>query len=362
MGGRLGWVEGYEERGTGPTPGVHWMRYSLRGLADRGLLGQNDVSNLLVKSDLRDFGWYMFVAEPDPNIPEDLPALVDNVDGYVIFIHGWTGSHVIWEDMPGSVINRNQRLVSLAVDYNGFGLSPFADRTPEYQECSPAAAMKVIEQWLEILTLRRPPGDRNLKTINFVGHSMGGAALFFVDEAMYRIGEVTRTALAPALLIDDERGRTFFQTLGLGIGLVGRLQFLESIERLVSPRILETLSNGASEEVRQEHRRIYDATPRSVTARTLAAMGTIKDTPMPKKWEFMQVFLGHKDVLVGLLPMLDLLNQLQFDVNQIKVTLGTHYFFSIGEEWIRVNTPNRRNVVDAILHLHVRALQKQRTG
>jgi pimeloyl-ACP methyl ester carboxylesterase len=358
----LNWVKGYTARGDGPTPRTQMAVYSVKGLAERGLISQNGASRLLVNADLIDFSFRLIWGEDYATPDEELPDRIGNVDGYAVFIHGWTGCHAIWEDMPGLLINRNRNLVSLLVDHNAFGDSPFSDRTPEYDECSPVAAMKVIEGVIELLAIRRQIGDPRPKTVNFIGHSMGGAALFFIDESRWRLGELTRTAIAPALLLHDDLGRAFFTTLGFGIGLVGRLTFLEAVERLVSPRVLETLTEGASEAVRAEHDRIYKATPRSVTARTLAAMGTIKDHPMPRKWTHMQVFLGHRDALVGLIPMLDLLNELSFDVDQVRVMLGTHYLFSLGEAWERVHRQNRDIIVGDILKLHERALQRQKTG
>jgi hypothetical protein len=72
--------------------------------------------------------------------------------------------------------------------------------------------------------------------------------------------------------------------------------------------------------------------------------------------------LGHKDRLVGLIPMIDLLQELLFDVNQVRVVMGTHYLFSVGEEMQRWHEQNRDMALDYILNLHNEALQRQRTG
>lgn len=359
---KIEWVKGYTTRSAGPTPRTQRASYSLRTLAERGFLPQGEVTRMLLTADLQDFAWDVVWGEDYDTADDDLPDRIGNVEGYALWMHGWTGTRNIFEDMPGTVINRNRRLVSIMVDHNGFGLTPFADRTPEYDECSPAGAMRAIEGWSKLLNLRRGLGDPTPKVVNFIGHSMGGAALFFLKDAEWRLGEHTRTALAPALLLDDDQGRNFFTTLGLGIGLVGRLGFLDGVEKRISPVILETVANGATERVKAEHRRVYDETQRSVTARVLAAMGTIKDEPMTYKWDFMSVFLAHKDVLVGLTPMMDLLYRLNFDVPQIKVVMGTHYFFSVGEDWARVHAQNRQMVVDEVLNLHQQALKKQKTG
>jgi pimeloyl-ACP methyl ester carboxylesterase len=364
MAGKLEWLTGYSpsSRQAGPVRGTQAAHYSLRHLAERGLLDRSAVNRMLLDSNLVDFHWHVIWAANGSTPDQDLEAAIGDVDGYVVFMHGWTGSSAIWEDLPGLVVARNPRLVSLVVDYNGFGETCFADPMPDFAQCSPIGAMRAVERWCELLGLRRQPGDPTPKTVNFVGHSMGGAAVFFADEANWRIGELTRLAIAPALLLHDEAHRRFYTTLGLGIGLVGRLQFLEAIENIVSPRVLEVLTAGASKAVIDEHYRIYEATPRSVTARTFAAMGVINEHPRSLAWDHMRVVLAHRDVLVGLTPMLDLLEELNFRVDQIRVVLGTHYLFSLGDDMRRLHEQNRQLVLDDLFALHEQALQRQRKG
>src|SRR5207248_9109008 len=129
----------------------------------------------------------------------------------------------------------------------------------------------------------------------------------------WRFGEMTRTAIAPALLLHDDLHRAFYTTLGLGIGLVGRIRALEPIDHVVSPSVLEVLADGATQAVKDEHARIYDATPKTVTARTFVEMGVIRQHPEAHAWDLMKVILGHRDRLVGLIPAIDLMQELNFD-------------------------------------------------
>jgi pimeloyl-ACP methyl ester carboxylesterase len=361
---QLGWLRGFREstRRAGLVPNAQVASYSLNDLAQRDLLPHSAVTGMLLDSGLYDFNWHMVWGDDHPTPAEELESRIGDVDGYVVFMHGWTGSNAIWEDLPGLVVAKNPRLVALVVDHNGFGETPFVDPTPDFEHCSPIGAMRAIERWFDLLHLRRQPGDPKSKTVNFVGHSMGGAALFFLDVPKWNIGEQTRTAIAPALLLHDEVHRAFYTALGLGIGLVGRLHILESIEDIVEPHLLEVLTDGASQAVIQEHYRIYEATPRSVTARTFAAMGVIKDQPPLLSWDHMRVVLGHRDVLVGLIPMMDLLQELNFRVDQVRVVMGTHYLFSLGDDMRRVHEQNRQIVLEDILTLHEQALRRQKTG
>ncbi len=313
----------------------------------------------LLDSGLKDFTWHVLWAEDYENTTDELVARMVDVDGYVIFVHGVTASHAIWEELPGLVVRQNRRLVAFAVDHNGFGESPFVTHMPTLEQCSPVAAMHALENWFDLLGLRRADGERKPKTINFVGHSMGGAAMFFLRESRWRYAEQTRLALAPALLLHDELHKAFFDTVGLGVGLVARLNFLETIENTISHPMMDTLTEGATQAVQREHIRIYKSTPKAVTARAMAAMGTLHLHPEPHRWDLMQVILGHKDLLVGVVPMMDLLNELNFNVDQVRVVMGTHYLFSAGEKMKRVHEQNRALVLNDIFALHNEALKLQ---
>lgn len=357
----LSWVYGYAARGTGDVPGTQTADYRLSDLIARGFISASAGRSLLVASGLVDIVWQVMWADDDPT-PDDLLELrVGDVLGYVLFMHGWTGNHAIWESIPGMVVTSNPLLVAISFDHNGFGASPFAV-TPSLEACNPPAAMRVIEALVELLGLRRPTGQPCLKVINFVGHSMGGAALFYLNPIHWRVGEESRLALAPALLLQDDIKRIFYTTLGIGIGLVNRIQIFEIIERAIKPQVLDALTVGASPAVRQIHSQQYSSTSRGTTAATFMAMGLLKDREIPRRWETFRVMLGHRDPLVGLLPMMDMLSNLEFPAANMRVVAGSHYFFSIGREAVFQHAQNRELVVQDILELHERAYALQRHG
>ncbi len=358
----LDWVKGYRDRREGVVPHTYSARYSLSDLTERGLLDRQAVNGMLHDTQLQDYTWHMIWAEDYPTMDDELINRFNDVDGYVVFLHGVTGSNMIWEDLPGMVVRKNRRLVALVADHNGFGETPFAKHRPAIEECNPVAAMHAAECWFDLLGLRRATGEPRPKVVNFVGHSMGGAALFFLDESRWRYGEQTRVALAPALLLRDEMHRVFFNTIGFGVGLVARMGFLEEVENVVSWRAIEVLTDGATKAVYDEHIRVYETTAKSVTARAWVAMGVLHQKPQAHSWDLMQVVLGHRDLLVGVSPMMDLLQELNFHVDQVRVVMGTHYLFSVGEQFQRVHTENRQLVLDDVLELHERALKLQRSG
>lgn len=355
----LTWATGYLTREAGLIPNTWRASYSILNLSERGLLATEPVIGALEDNLLRDYCFDVIWHDEQETPDADLVAEFSNVEGVVIFMHGWTGNRRIWESLPEASVTRNPRVIAIAVDHNGFGLSPFVTDEPALAECSPVAAMRVVERMINMLRLRRQPEERQPRIINFVGHSMGGAALFFLNDERWKLGEDTRLALAPALLLHDEGSRIFYNTLGLGIGLVGKLPILGGIEGLFKPSILEVLTHGSSNDVKHTHLTIYNDTPRTVTSRTLGAMGTLVNHPMTHDdWDLMRVVLAHRDPLVGLVPMLDLLNQLKFEVEQIRVVLGTHYLFSVGEDYQRVHQQNREIVLRDIFDLHQMAMQR----
>jgi hypothetical protein len=81
-------------------------------------------------------------------------------------------------------------------------------------------------------------------------------------------------------------------------------------------------------------------------------MGAIPITAKPQRWHHFRVVLGHKDRLVGVKPMLDLLEELGFASDQVRVVLGDHYLFSVSNQSRRLHLPNRKILIQEILAQH----------
>lgn len=373
MAGQFAWVRGHYRRSEGLLPNTQSALYRVSNLVDRGLVGAKAGHNFLNDRGLVDFAFQMTWAE-DFDTPDDLlERHLEEAEGFVVFVHGWTGNHKIWEKLPSLVVTENRRLVAIAVDHNGFGRSRFADSLPAIANCNPPAAMKTLQQLVKLLKLRRQPGDPKPKVVNFVGHSMGGATLFYLNPILWNYGEVTRYALAPALLLEDEVHQRFYTTLGTGISILQRLPMLEFVERAIQPRMIEVLCNGASKFVKQEHDRQYRDTPRGITGATFRGMGLtneLREHEIAHDWDTFRVILGHKDNLVGLTSMMDLLGHLEFPVPNMRVVPGSHYMFSVAEsedgtemnEGVYQHAQSRECVVMDIMQLHAKAYDMQKTG
>jgi pimeloyl-ACP methyl ester carboxylesterase len=355
------WARGYVQREPGPVPKTQTALYRLSDLIARDYIDSGAGREMLLDAGLADVTWQVTWVEDFDTTDEDLENRFGDVDGYAVFVHGWTGNHTIWEELPGHVVRANRRIVAIALDHNGFGGSPFSD-PPDVAMCNPPAAMRALEAWVDVVKIRRQPGERAPKVINFVGHSMGGATLFYLNPINWRFGEETRYALAPALLLHDQMHRRFYTTLGFGIGLVDRIRAFRPIEQAIKPELIDTLCAGSSDYVKQAHHVQYEATERSTTATTFTAMGKLDDREMAHKWDLFRVMLGHKDRLVGLIPMMDLLSDLEMPSGHIRVVPGTHYMFSIGPDSAYHHAQNRELVVNDLLHLHRKAYEMQKAG
>lgn len=350
--GSIGWARGYFERGEGDVPGVYSAKYRLSDLIHRGLIDGEDGRNFLVSAGLHDFVWQMVWSDNYRTADADLDARASAGQGYVVFIHGWTGNHTIWESLPSLVVANDRRLVAMAVDHNGFGATELIDETPRIETCNPPAVMHTIELLVDLLGLRH---QAQPKVINFVGHSMGGAALFYLDPSLWQSGEETRYAIAPALLLEDEQNRVFYTAMGIGIGIVNLIPVFEIVERALKPQVVDALCQGASQFVKQAHTLQYQATPRGVTAATFVAMGLLNNREIARNFELFRVILAHRDRLVDVVSMMDLLSQLEFPAQNIRVVAGTHYLFSVGVDSVFQHAQNRELVVQDILALHERA-------
>lgn len=353
----LKWASAYEQRDDSPAayPQTHRVCYRLRHLADRALVKRRAAAGFLMAAGLSEFTWHVVWHAVDDSPAESLPQRLADAEGFVIFLHGWDGSHAIWEDLPEAVVSRQPGLIAFVLDHNGFGATPFIDPTPDVQTCNPPAAMRTLAAWIELLRLRSAPGDLPRRVLHLVGHSMGGATLFYLDGARWAPHEQTRLALAPALLLEDELHRAFYQALGLGIGLLNRLpefRLLDRLDDLLTPAFVEILAGGASPVVKETHETIYKTTPKGVIARTFAAMGVLDQMPYGSTWEHFHATLGTDDVLVGLDPMEKLLDKLAVPDQQVRVLKGDHYFFSVGEHTRSIHGPNRQIIIEDVLALH----------
>jgi len=361
----MNWVAGYTARRQGELGDTYIAEYSLNELMQKGFVGRADGQHFLEAAGLVDFHWEIIWPE-DFDVPDAM--LVDRiagVQGYAVFVHGWTGNKAIWEDLPAMVVQRNRQLVAICVDHNGFGKSAFVDETPSLESCNPPAAMRTLQNWVDLMNLRRQRGTIQTKVLNLIGHSMGAATLFYLNPMLWNYGEVTRTALAPALLLEDDTHRAFYQTLGLGIGILQRLPALEIVERFVKPQVIKTLVAGGSDRLKELHSKQYSETARGITGATLMAMGRLRDDTIARDFRLMRVMLGHRDPLVGLVDMMDLLGKLEFPAANIHVVPGTHYMFSIGHETpmnAYLHAQAREIVVDDIVKLHQEAVQMQKSG
>lgn len=350
--GKWDWTGGHGTTRLETQSEVTSAPYTLSGLVQAGLIGWRRASRFLKQVGLSDFTWRVFW--PAGIVKQRrYRETMTRAQGFVIFMHGWDGSHAIWERIPAQVCAANPRLVALAPDLNGFGGSPFADELPTLRSCDPAANMTTVERWVEFLGLRSSRrATQRWRVISFVGHSMSGASLFYLDESQWRPHEVSRLAIAPALLINDTLRKSFYKALGVGIWAGSGGDMLGWLKTRLAPSIVEMLIGEASQAVKTEHVRIFNTTPNGVLAQTFFAMGAIPITAKPQRWHHFRVVLGHKDRLVGVKPMLDLLEELGFASDQVRVVLGDHYLFSVSNQSRRLHLPNREILIQEILAQH----------
>ncbi len=350
--GKWDWVRGYKTIRREATGGIVSASYTLNSLVQAGLIGQQRVARFYAKTGLADFAWRVFWPQAAVRRQCYREAMI-RARGFVIFLHGWDGSHAIWEQIPALVCAANPRLIALAADVNGFGGSPFTDELPAVEACDPAASMAAVECWIELLGLRS--GQRathRLRVITLVGHSMSGAGLFYLDESRWRQHEVARLAITPALLINDTLRKSFYKALGVGIWAGSTTDTLGWLKTRLAPSIVEALIGAASRAVKAEHVRIFNTTSKGVLAQTFFTMGAIPCQVKHRHWRHFYVMLGHRDRLVGIMPMLRLLEELGFTSDQVRVMLGDHYLFSVSNQNRRLHLRNREMVVEEVLALN----------
>jgi pimeloyl-ACP methyl ester carboxylesterase len=334
--------------------------FTLSGLVKSQLLRPLLLEEFQASTGLSDFAWRAIYHTGSGDAPLTLEEKINRTRGFVIFMHGWDGCNEIWENTPAMVCRRNPNLVCFTLDVNGFGGSPFIEPVPALEQCSPAALMRAVERWASIVQLKPTRAQARRVPFVFVGHSMSGASLFYKSDADgWENERYGLLALAPALLKGDLLRKGFYKALGLGIMAgTGQVPF-DWLKIKLSPRLIEPLIGGASAANKKVQLDIFARTPNGTLAQTFYAMGLAEEDPRRSGWDNFRVILGHRDRLVGLGPMLSLLEELGLSSTNVRVVFGDHYFFSVGRDSAQAHGQNRTIVVREIFKL-LEAASEQR--
>jgi pimeloyl-ACP methyl ester carboxylesterase len=349
--GKWDWVEGFKTSRQEGQDGVVSLSFDLSTLVGRGYLGKKAFAQFKEATGLADFAWRVVYNRRFWGGPIAGKKILSRAQGFVVFIHGWDGSGEIWESLPAMVCQKNPRLAAFVPDVNGFGGSPFIEaEMPEVAQCNPEGCMRAVEKWIETMQLRGRKGTKRVFT--FVGHSMGGAALFYMNDKDWVEHRHARCAVAPALLCNDTLRQGFYIGLGLGIGAGLQYSLLDKLKEKLAPWLIEELIGGASEAVKAEHLSVFEKTSKGTVAQTFYALGQAEKPHRRRQWKNFRVILGHKDRLVGMVPMLNVLEDLRFRSENIRVVLGDHYFFSANVRTRWRHGGNRDILLEEILQLH----------
>ncbi len=349
--GKWDWVGDFKSSRQEGQDGIVSLSFDLSTLVEKGYPGKKAFAQFKEATGLADFAWRVVYNRRFWGGPIARKEVLRRAQGFVVFIHGWGGSGEIWESLPSMVCWKNHRLVAFVLDVSGFGGSPFIEaEMPEVAQCNPEGCMRAVEKWIETMKLRGRAGTRRVFT--FVGHSMGGAALFYMNDKDWAKDRHARCAIAPALLCNDTLRQGFYIGLGLGIGAGLQYSLLDKLKEKLAPWLIKELIGGASKAVKVEHLRIFEKTNKGTLAQTFYALGQAEEPHRRRQWKNFRVILGHQDRLVGVAPMLNLLEDLGFRSENIRVVLGDHYLFSASSKTRRGHGENRDILLEEILQLH----------
>ncbi len=342
------WIELSSPVRSESEQGIYSASFYMKDLAARGAINAADWKNFRAETNLDNFYWRAYWRRGDIIAAGGRADFPRNVSAVVVLMHGWDGCADIWENLPARLSAAETNVLVLVPDVNGFSRSPFSKSVSlGYEMCNPAANMKAVELWLQTLGIL---GGRRHTPIVFVGHSMSGAALFYLKANRWSNHKIGRVALSPALLMNDMLRKGFFRTLGIGIWATHQLQ-IEQLSDSLSPVMVNTLITGASKSVQSTHRRVFKATDKRTLATTFFAMGRAELPNSKSNWEDFKVLLGHEDRLVGMSPMLALLTELGFGSRNVRVILGDHYFFSVGRHSHKLHQESREVTLEEIIQM-----------
>jgi pimeloyl-ACP methyl ester carboxylesterase len=274
---------------------------------------------------------------PDKNLAQ----ILQETTGFVIFMHGWDGTHRTWEDLPMRLVQQNPQLVCLNLDVNGFGQSSFSKDPPSVKHCNLPAAMGAVEKWLNLLGLWPTPYRQRKPFYLFVGHSMGGGMTFYKNEPDWRNDVYGCYAMSPGIFCNDPKRRLVYKLVGYGT----LIPFGTLIKNFLARRVIWFAMREASKKDQQEHEQVFYATSFGTLANTIIAIGG-SPRPLRQDWSSFKLALGNRDVLVSTRQTLSFVEELGFLPNQIRVTMGDHYFFSYDDTSPITHLYNRQVVLD----------------
>lgn len=283
---------------------------------------------------LADFFWRMFFSQRLlKNTRESKQQALLKAEAIVLFEHGWCGCADIWEDLCNLICQRNPGVVTMAIDVPGFFRSPFVDDREIADRFYTSEGMNWTLE--EVLKVRLGFEEEGLgeKPQVTVAHSMRAAAQLGKKAETLTRQDRGFLLLAPALVSEDLVRSRLYQLLGLA-SLGEMSDFVRKFEENVLARqIVERLVSGASEAVKEKHRRVFENTSKRTIGSTITALSK-QDRP----WKGQEVkikdtntkaLLGIEDRLVGVAQTEALLIDLGFHPSQIKRFQGDHYFFSV---------------------------------
>ncbi len=104
-------------------------------------------------------------------------------------------------------------------------------------------------------------------------------------------------------------------------------------DNILARQVVERLVSGASEAVKEKHRRVFENTSKQTIGATITALSKQnrpwKGQEVEIKYTHTKALLGIEDRLVGVDQTETLLLDLGFAPRQIRRFQGDHYFFSV---------------------------------
>lgn len=294
------------------------------------------------RTGLADFFWE---ASYDEQLygTQPLNEMFKHVEGVIIFLHGWDGSHRIWEDLPQRLVEQTPRLICLNPDINGFGQSPFINNRPQPKQATLPAAMSAVEQWLDLIGAGPTDGQADGPFHLFVGHSMGAGMMFYKDGSN-KTARYGCYVMAPGIFYRNILRYWAYKIVASATLIPG----ITPLKNLAARLVIRFAMNDASRVAKYEHEHTFYRSSFETLAHSLAGIA-VSPKPIRTDWSQYQVTLGHNDVLARLPTTLTMLQRLGFTPDQIKVLVGDHYFFSYDETSPESHRYNREIVLNDLL-------------
>ncbi|HEY5921036.1 MAG TPA: protein kinase [Kofleriaceae bacterium] len=324
------------------APSISRADYKLSSLEAAGVISATAARAFRERTGYADFGWAVIGRTDRLGALTD-PAAYARAGELVVMVHGGMCTRESWLGVAAHVAQGNGQTLVFVPDVAGYGVSRFQRRLPSREQLTVEGTVGGLLAWIELIGVRDLP-------LVFVGHSLGGLALFSATDEM--LGPRTwRIAVGPVLPALDWRQRWGLRLVA-AFGL--SLAWIPGMKRLMGKATFEW-SKAARAYATDERKRFLEAYMQLPMPTLARGAGQYARAQAPPKDQLARcaVVLSENDPVAPIERMHAALRRIDFPEHQIHRLVSQGHFphgkTAMHPEWTHRNVVELAAIIDQSL-------------